>query len=73
MSSETPGPTVEVKEEASAPPEDSVIEAETSPAVASSTPAPMGISKEMTETLNGIVRRLADARDKEEYGSLVYS
>lgn len=67
MSSEMPGPTVEVKEEASAPPEDSVIEAEISPAATNSTSALMGISKEMTDIMNGIVRRLTDARDKEEY------
>jgi hypothetical protein len=67
MSSETPDATVEVMEEAAALPEDSVIEADASPAAATnSTPAPMGLSKDMTDIMNGIVRRLTDARDKEE-------
>jgi hypothetical protein len=72
MSSEPPGLTVEVKEEASAPPEDTVIAAEASPAAATPTPAPTGISKELTETLNGVVRRLTEYRDKEEYGPVAH-
>ena len=66
MSSEPPDSTVEVKEETAAVPEDSIV-AEASPHAATPTPNPTGLSKELTETLNGIVRRLTDVRDKEEY------
>jgi hypothetical protein len=92
MSSEPPGPTVEVevKEEAPAIPEDSIIAednivaedsiiaedsivavaAEPSPVDATPTiPASTGFSKDLTETLNGIVRRLTDVRDKQEFAS----
>jgi hypothetical protein len=68
MSSEPPGSTVEVKEEASAIPEDSIVAEAGSPGAGTSTPAPAGLSRELTETLNGVVRRLTDVRDKEEYG-----
>ena len=102
MSSEPPGPTVEVevKEETPAIPEDSIIAednivaedsiiaedsivaedsiiaedsivavaAEPSPVDATPTiPASTGFSKDLTETLNGIVRRLTDVRDKQEF------
>jgi hypothetical protein len=67
MSSEPPGSTVEVKEEASAVPEDSIVAEAASPGAGTPTPASTGLSKELTETLNGVVRRLTDVRDKDEY------
>jgi hypothetical protein len=59
MSSATPGPSAEVKEEGSAVPEDSIVAGEPSPAPVA------GLSKELTEIMNGIVRRLTDYRNEE--------
>ena len=66
MSSETPDPSAEVKEEGSAVPEDSIVAIEPSP-------TPMtGVSKELTEIMNGIVRRLTDHRN-EEYATSTFA
>lgn len=67
MLPEAPAPTAEVKEEGSVAPEDSIIAAEPSPAAGSPTQPQSGISKELTEVFNGVVRRLTEYRDK-EYG-----
>lgn len=75
MSSETPGASIEVKEEGTAIPEDKVaapeslpVDATPTPAIPATetpTPAPTGLSKELTELMNGIVRRLTEYQDQE--------
>lgn len=77
MSSETPGLSIEVKEEGSVVPENNVAAPESLPADATPTPAipaiatptptpaATGLSKELAELMNGIVRRLTEYQDEE--------